>query len=84
MDWADVWHGALLTSLLFTLGKYLIAFYLGVTSVGSVYGTAGSLVALLIWVYYSAQLILFGAEFTHVYATKYRAGPDAAELPVSP
>ena len=84
VDWGDVWHGAILTSLLFMLGKYLIAFYLGVTSVGSVYGTAGSLVALLVWVYYSAQLILFGAEFTHVYARKYRSGSDVTELAVSP
>ena len=84
VDWSDVWHGAILTSLLFMLGKYLIAFYLGVTSVGSVYGTAGSLVALLVWVYYSAQLILFGAEFTHVYARKYRSGSDVTELAVSP
>lgn len=84
VDWGDVWHGAVLTSLLFTLGKYVIAFYLGVTSVGSVYGTAGSLVALLVWVYYSAQLILFGAEFTQVYARKYRASVDAQELPVTP
>jgi membrane protein len=82
--WGDVWHGAALTSLLFTIGKFLIALYLGITSVGSVYGTAGSLVALLVWVYFSAQIILFGAEFTQVYARKYRTGSDARELPVSP
>lgn len=84
IDWGDVWHGAALTALLFTLGKYVIAFYLGVTSVSSVYGTAGSLVALLIWIYYSAQIVLFGAEFTQVYARKYRTGADAAELAISP
>jgi membrane protein len=84
VDWGDVWHGAVLTSLLFTLGKFLIALYLGITSVSSVYGTAGSLVALLVWVYFSAQIILFGAEFTQVYARKYRTSSDVSELPVSP
>jgi membrane protein len=84
VDWGDVWHGAALTSLLFTLGKFVIALYLGITSVSSVYGTAGSLVALLVWVYFSAQIILFGAEFTQVYARKYRSSSDARELPVSP
>jgi membrane protein len=69
--WRDVWIGSMLTAALFTLGQYLIGLYLGQTSVASTYGAAGSLVVLLIWVYYSAQLVLFGAEFTHVYANVY-------------
>lgn len=69
--WGDVWIGAAITSLLFTIGKALIGLYLGNASVGSAYGAAGSLVVLLIWVYYSAQILFFGAEFTQVYATKY-------------
>ncbi len=66
--WSDVWVGSAVTAVLFTIGKYLIGLYLGKASVGSAYGAAGSLVALLVWVYYSAQIFLFGAEFTHVYA----------------
>jgi len=68
--WRDVWTGAALTSLLFTLGKFLIGLYLGKADVGSAYGTAGSLVIMLVWVYYSSQIVLFGAEFTSVYAER--------------
>jgi membrane protein len=68
--WRDVWVGAALTALLFTLGKYLLAMYLGLASTTSAYGAAGSLVAFLLWVYYSAQILLFGAEFTRIYARK--------------
>ena len=67
-DWKDIWVGALVTSFLFTAGKVLLGLYLGVTSVGSAYGAAGSLVAVVIWVYYSSQIFLFGAEFTRVYS----------------
>ena len=66
--WSDVWMGAFMTSLLFTIGKFAIGLYLGKSDVGSAYGAAGSLVILLVWVYYSAQILLFGAEFTQVYA----------------
>ena len=66
--WGDVWIGAGLTALLFTIGKFAIGLYLGKSDVGSAYGAAGSLVILLVWVYYSAQILLFGAEFTQVYA----------------
>jgi membrane protein len=69
--WRDVWIGAGLTSLLFTIGKFLIGMYLGKADVGSAYGAAGSLVILLVWVYYSGQILLFGAEFTAVYANRY-------------
>jgi membrane protein len=68
--WRDVWVGATLTALLFTLGKYALGMYLGLASTTSAYGAAGSLVAFLLWVYYSAQILLFGAEFTRVYARK--------------
>lgn len=69
--WKDVWLGAFITALLFTLGKFLIGLYLGYTSAASAYGAAGSLAVLLIWLYYSAQIFLFGAEFTKVYADRY-------------
>lgn len=68
IEWRDVWVGAFVTAVLFTTGKSLIGLYLGKASVGSAYGAAGSLVAVLVWVYYSAQIFLLGAEFTHVYA----------------
>ncbi len=69
--WRDVWFGAIVTALLFTLGKFLIGLYLGTTSTTSTYGAAGSLAALLIWVYYSAQIFLFGAELTKAFADRY-------------
>ena len=68
--WKDVWIGAAFTSLLFTGGKYLIGLYLGQGSVTSAYGAAGSLVVILLWVYYASQILLFGAQFTQVYATQ--------------
>jgi membrane protein len=74
--WRDVWGGAALTSLLFTAGKYLLAIYLTRTGVASAYGAAGSLAVVLVWVYYSAQIVLFGAEFTRVQAR--RRGAAAA------
>ena len=69
--WRDVTVGAAITALLFTLGKFLIGLYLGNSSVGSAYGAAGSLAVILIWVYYSAQILFLGAEFTQVYANRY-------------
>ncbi len=69
--WRDVWGGAMITALLFTIGKYLIGLYLGTSSVGSAYGAAGSLVVLVVWIYYSAQILFFGAELTQVYARRY-------------
>lgn len=68
IQWGDVWIGAIMTSLLFTIGKFLIGLYLGKSDVGIAYGAAGSLVVVLIWVYYASQIFLFGAEFTAVYA----------------
>jgi membrane protein len=69
--WGDVWVGAALTSLLFTAGKFLIGFYIGKSVTMSAYGAAGSVVIMLTWIYYSAQLLYFGAEFTHVYSKEY-------------
>jgi membrane protein len=68
VQWQDVWVGAVVTAMLFTVGKLLIGIYLGASGVASAYGAAGSLVVVLIWVYYSAQVFLLGAEFTWVYA----------------
>ena len=69
--WSDVWIGAAVTSLFFSLSNSLISYYLGHILVTSVYGRAGSLVVFLLWVYWSAQIFFFGAEFTHVYATRH-------------
>jgi len=66
--WRDVWFGALFTAVLFVLGKFGLSIYLGKAAIGSSYGAAGSLVILLVWVYWSAQILFFGAEFTQVYA----------------
>ena len=76
--WKDVWLGAAVTSALFSLGKFLIGLYLGRSQVGNTFGAAGSLAILLIWVYYSAQILFLGAEFTQVYASRYgsRIVPD--------
>jgi membrane protein len=69
--WMDVWVGAFVTAVLFTLGKWLIGLYLGRGSIASVYGAVGSLAILLIWVYYSAQILYIGAEFTQVFARRH-------------
>jgi membrane protein len=82
--WHDVWIGSALTAFLFTVGKILIGLYLGRSSVSSAYGAAGSLVVLLLWVYYSSQILFFGAEFTKVYAQKFGSRivpePDAVAV----
>jgi membrane protein len=72
--WSDVWTGAILTAILFTLGKFLIGLYLGQAALGSAYGAAGSFVVLLVWIYYSSQMLLLGAEFTQVYANTRGTG----------
>jgi membrane protein len=88
IPWRDVWIGAVLTALLFTTGKFLLGLYLGKAAVGSAYGAAGSLVAVIVWVYYSAQIFFFGAEFTRVYADadtehEHSGARDRAPTPVS-
>jgi len=81
--WSDVWIGATVTALLFTFGKTLIGVYLGRSSFNSAYGAAGSMVVLLLWIYYSAQIFLLGAEFTRVFA--YRHGSrSTSPRPVAP
>jgi membrane protein len=69
--WRDVWVGATLTAILFALGKFVLGLYLGSGAAGSAYGAASSLITLLLWIYYAAQILLFGAEFTQVYANTY-------------
>ena len=80
--WRDVWLGAAVTSLLFTIGKFLIGLYLGKSSIASAYGAAGSLVIIVVWVYYSAQILLLGAEFTKVYVKRRGSGFVPAEIAV--
>ncbi|MCU1381429.1 MAG: hypothetical protein JWL71_126, partial [Acidobacteria bacterium] len=75
--WEDVWHGALATGVMFTVGKYAIGMYLGKAGVSSGFGAAGSIVVLLVWVFYSSQIFLLGAEFTWLYA--HNCGSRAAE-----
>jgi len=76
--WSDVWTGAALTTVLFVAGKFAIAFYLGRQGLESTFGAASSIVLILVWIYYSAQLVFFGAEFTQVYARRH--GSHAAAL----
>lgn len=85
ITWNDVWIGAAITSLLFSIGRYLLGQYLGNSTFGSTYGAAGSLVVLLAWVYYAAQILFFGAEFTQVYARKYGSQivPDNNAIPLT-
>ena len=80
--WRDVWIGAVMTATLFEIGKSLIGLYLGNTIIASGFGVAGSLVVFLVWLYYSAEIFLFGAEFTWVFA--YRFGSRAGETPPDP
>lgn len=84
--WRDVWVGALVTAFLFTVGKFAIGLYLGNSAPGSTYGAAGSLIVLLLWVYYSAQILFFGAEFTQVYANRFgsRIVADEDAVAISP
>jgi membrane protein len=76
LRWRDVWTGAFVTAVLFTIGKHLIGLYLGQSSVASSYGAAGSVVVLLLWVYYASQIVLLGAEFTRAYASREHSRPQ--------
>ncbi len=84
ITWRDVWLGAAVTSLLFTIGKLLIGLYLVNTSALKQFGAAGSLAVILLWIYYSAQISFFGAEFTQVYANRFgsRAAPNENHAPL--
>jgi membrane protein len=83
--WRDVWVGAVLTALLFVVGKSLVGLYLGRSGLDSAYGAAGSLVVLLVWVYYSSLIVFFGAEFTRAYADHFgsRIVPTSDAVPVT-
>ena len=85
LRWKEVWQGAVATAVLFTAGKALLGLYLGSTAVGSAYGAAGSLIVVILWVYYSAMIFYFGAEFTRVRARGHvHIKPAARPLPRSP
>ena len=79
LDWPDVWIGALMTSVLFAIGKTVIGLYIGHSSTASSYGAAGSVVILLLWVYYSAQVVLLGAELTRAFTATRRGAPKPVE-----
>ena len=81
--WRDVWIGALITAGLFTAGKEVLGLYLGKSGVASSYGAAGSLIVLLLWVYYSAQIVFFGAEFTKAYANRFGSRVTPADNAVA-
>jgi membrane protein len=85
LRWRDVMPGAALTAGLFVLGKFIIGFYLGQGRFSTAYGAAGTILILLVWIYYSAQILFFGAEFTRVYVRNYRPKPAIAPhaMPVS-
>lgn len=80
LAWRDVWVGSLMTALLFTIGKQLLGLYLGRSSTTSSYGAAGSVIIVLLWVYYSSQIILFGAELTRVYTERVHGPPPTEEF----
>ena len=71
IDWYDVWLGAILTAVLFEIGKSAIGFYIGKQGLESTYGAAASIIVVLVWVYYTSQIILMGAEITHAFATHH-------------
>jgi membrane protein len=81
LTWRDVAVGAISTAILFTIGKFLISLYIGSSAVASSYGAAGALIVILIWIYYSAQTFLLGAEFTKVYATTHGSRRTSAAHP---
>jgi hypothetical protein len=83
IEWHDVWIGALVTAALFTIGKFLIGLYIGKSAIASGFGAAGSVIVVLVWVYYSAQIFLFGAEFTWVYAHAYGSRRGEQEAPLA-
>lgn len=88
IKWRDVWVGALITAGLFVVGKFAIGLYLGTSDVGSAYGVAGSLIIILVWIYYSSLIVFFGAEFTQVWSNRKKGKAQvvagAEPLPVSP
>lgn len=79
IEWRDVWVGAGATAVLFAIGQFAVSLYIGTTAVGSTFGAAGSIVVLLLWVYFAAQILLLGAEFTQVYARRRGARLEPAK-----
>jgi membrane protein len=77
--WSDIWPGAILTAVLFTIGRIALTIYMGQAAPGSAYGAAGSVIIFLLWVYYSSLILFFGAEFTQVYANRYGAGIEPSD-----
>jgi len=84
LRWRDVWIGGLVTAGLFSIGKFLIGLYLGRSTLASSYGAAGSVIVLLLWVYYSAQVVLLGAEFTRCYVEKFGGRPPSPHATKDP
>jgi len=82
LRWRDVWVGALVTAGFFSIGKQVIGLYLGTSTLASSYGAAGSVVVLLVWVYYTAQVVLLGAEFTRYYVERFRGEPPPLKYAV--
>jgi membrane protein len=82
LSWREVWVGALVTAGLFSIGKLVIGLYLGSTNIATTYGAAGSVIVILVWVYYSAQIILLGAEFTRAYVEEYGRRPPPEDFAV--
>ena len=84
VQWRDVWLGAAVTALLFTIGRFLIGLYIGKSGIASGFGAAASLIVILVWVYYSAQIFLLGAEFTWIYARTFGSKRDeAGNMPIT-
>jgi membrane protein len=82
IQWRDVWIGAVMTAIFFAIGKWALGLYLGSGTAASAYGAASSLITLLLWIYYSSQILLFGAEFTQVYAARAGRGLVPAKYAV--
>ena len=79
VTWRDVWLGSFITAILFSVGKFVIGLYLGNSAIASSYGAAGSLVVILVWIYYSAQILLFGAEFTRLHSAPHNPVAAASD-----
>jgi membrane protein len=84
MPWKNVWYGAIFTSLLFAVGKYVISIYISKSNIAGTYGAASSVIIVLLWVYYSSQIVFFGAEFTRVLAEERGIHIDGIDPPPPP
>ena len=84
MQWKNVWYGAIFTSLLFAVGKYIISIYISKSNIANTYGAASSIIIVLLWVYYSSQIVFFGVEFTRVLAEERGIHIEGIEAPPPP